>query len=426
MPPPPLATYHSASYAVRAQILSLLALLPNVSFPVWWGALVDERHYTLVSFGLLNTAQMIGSLVAAIILIFTIERMNRSLVTCVLMVAVAATFIGVMLIRDINVIIVLFGLKGAASGAALAIATLYIGYTANPDRQYAIGVTLATLAQSAIVLVLTRVYEWAGNNGVQLMHAGILLAGAAIVLTLPRCMPDVKEQQDFVEGKSHADTSAAPALIWIAAVPVILATICFNTYNVNVFNYSERVGAERGIAIDMIGTVLSVTMLSGALGSLAAVWMGKRFGRIVPVVIGALFGAASTVLLVHAGTGVIGYAIGLTIFSIVWSLVQPYISAQTMAIDYSGRVVVISGPLVGLGGIATSAAVTALSAWYDIQGVLWFATSAILLCPLAMYAAVMLLRPEIAQPILDWLRRARLVRDRSGPLGAPQTEDQPG
>lgn len=418
--PPPLAQYHSVSYAVRAQLLSVLAILPQISFPMWWAALVDERKYSLVSLGLLNTAQMAGQLVCAVALIFAIRKLDRRLTAAAALATMAAAYVSVMWVLDIHWIIPLFALSAAAAWAAIALASLYLGYTANPDRSFAMGVTLATLAQSAVVFIFPRLYSDLGNAGVQLLMAGLLLTGAGIAVTLPPCMPDVEEQARFVEGPDGSGEARKPGeLIWLAAVPIFFATICFEAYNQNVFAYSERVGEARGLDMRTIGNILSLAMLCGAAGSLLALAMGKRFGRLVPVIGGAALAAISSALLLNHFSGVQGYAIGLALFSIVWSLVQPYISAQSMAIDYSGRVIVAAGPVVRIGGVGTAAAVTWLSSLYATDGVLWFTLAAILLCPLFMGLSVVLLKPHVARAVhARWRRIVPAAPCRTDVVGA--------
>ena len=73
-------------------------------------------------------------------------------------------------------------------------------------------------------------------------------------------------------------------------------------------------------------------------------------------------------------------------FSIVWSLMLPYATALLLAVDPSGRALVLSVPVRGLLGAGIAALVTWLSARFGLDAVA--AVSAALLA---------------ATPVLSWL-----------------------
>jgi len=54
---------------------------------------------------------------------------------------------------------------------AWTVGSIYIGFTRNPERQYAILVALQTVAQSAFSFFLPQIFPVIGNAGIQLIYA---------------------------------------------------------------------------------------------------------------------------------------------------------------------------------------------------------------------------------------------------------------
>jgi hypothetical protein len=91
----------------------------------------------------------------------------------------------------------------------------------------------------------------------------------------------------------------------------------------------------------------------------------------------------------------VGFASAIVLFSIIYNFVQPYISAQMMAIDPSGRISIASGLSVAVGGVTFAALATWLSVTHGVSGVLWIALAEILICPLFVGLSALLARPEV-------------------------------
>lgn len=375
--------------ALRLQVFLLLCQVPTIALPVWWGAFAAARGYTLVDYGVLVTAGMVGPSLASLVIAAAIERLDRRLVIAGAMLVCAATFAGYALVTDPFAIAVLWGITMAAQSAgAYFFAQSYFGALPDMDRQLGIHITVSMLLQAALLAAIPPLSAGIGLGGVQVALGLGALAAAAVALTLPGG-----------PAASAATEDQAPRVRWFAP-PVLLAIATFTafySYITEFYNYSERFGNALGLSATAVGAVLGATTLVGVLGSLLATVLGNRAGRVLPLTLGALLGLTAALLVTVESLGAHGYWIAMSLFSIVWSLMQPYATALLLAVDPTGRALMLSVPARGLLGAGISAAVTAASVRYGLVAVVWASVGLIALAPpLAWFATRAAREPRAA------------------------------
>lgn len=395
--------YASLSFVIRAQLLAFVAYVPYYGYPVWWGLLIKERHYNLLNFGLVQTAKVVGLTVSSIILLLFIKRVNRSLLSCLAALMLASFYLGVLVFKDIEVLIGLYVLQGAAANLAWTLGSIYIGFTPHPERQFAVQVGLQTVAQSAASLFLPRLFPLIGNGGIQIVYAIALASTVLLLIGLPARLPDKKGEQ-AAAGVSVAEEPSGIS-IWWAGIPIVLATILYYNYLLNVYNYSERVGAMQGLDLDTVGVVLAFAIPLGIVGSAFGAVTGNRFGRVVPIAIGGVMGGLAVLCLQTPGVGVLGFAAGIALFGLMWSLVKPYIFAQTIAIDRGGRVMIVGGFLIAVGGIGMASATTAITTIWGLRAMLWFSGVGIILVPVMAALSALFMHRSVVERITRHFRR---------------------
>jgi len=93
----------------------------------------------------------------------------------------------------------------------------------------------------------------------------------------------------------------------------------------------------------------------------------------------------------------------------MWTLIKPYIFAQTIAIDRDGRVMIAGGIAVTIGGIATASATTAITAFYGLPAMLWFSGVGILLCPLLAGPSALFMRAQVVDRLVSPFRQEAAI-----------------
>ena len=110
----------------------------------------------------------------------------------------------------------------------------------------------------------------------------------------------------------------------------------------------ERIGVDGGLDGLAIGTVLSLTVITGISGALSAAIIADRFGKVRP----HLLGAAGTVLamyLLSGRPGLTEYAVAISLFTLSWNFWLAYLLGTVATADFTGRYVVLTTAALGLG-----------------------------------------------------------------------------
>ncbi|MBV9280153.1 MAG: MFS transporter [Chloroflexi bacterium] len=355
------ADFGGRGYLLRCQALLFLAGMPILALPMWWGALAASRGYSLVSFGIVQTAAAAGATACGLLLTFLIARINRKWATvfcCALMIAAELTIIAV---REVHAVAALRAVFAFGNAGVTGLGWAYLGLTRSPSKSFGWYITFQTIAQATGLFLVPHIADLGGVVAVQSVNATFVAAALIAALGLPSWAPPSSE-----EASGKAGSSSIP---WAPAAAALAAWVLFYLFTNETFSYSERFGTLREIAPARIGLILSITTLLGLPASLAVAAIGERFGIVRPLLLGALLGMVSSGLLLATSTGETGFFLGLAVFSAVWSLNQPYLMAIFAKLDQQGRILVVSQPAQGMAGTALSAGITVLTAYYGLTAV---------------------------------------------------------
>jgi MFS transporter, DHA1 family, inner membrane transport protein len=376
-------------YVLSVQVLLLFGAIPGLTGPVWWGALVKERGYDIVALGTMQTANAITGFVVGTLLAVTLQRLDRRLVMVSAALVMLLAEVATAFTTSLPAFFAVRAAHSAAMGVVSILAIVYLGYTASPTKAYAWYTTLQTLMQSAALFAIPVLAKTFGFNGVQWTLAGTAAVMALLCLRMPRRAPIAWNAGTVAAAPGIAAGKALP-IAWIPAIPAIFSWFAFNFYITDFFAYSERFGNARGIDAETIGLVLAVTTAVGLPASLFVSWLGERMGLFWPVVVGALFGLGSAVLLLLPQFGLPGYWVAMGVFSLVWSFVYPFLLSLFMKIDPLGRLTVATQPIRMALNVGMAAVTTGATAWWGLPAVAWLAGAGIVLCPLAVWLALRL------------------------------------
>lgn len=166
-----------------------------------------------------------------------------------------------------------------------------------------------------------------------------------------------------------------------------------------VWGYLEGVARAAGLTLGQTGRALSAGLVISLAGSAAAALIGVRFGRVLPLIVTALFQIAALLLLTRLGHDADPAAAFFwtnTVFQIFWSYVIPYFIIIYNDVDASGRFVAFYGTASHL-MLAVGPYVGALlieNGGY--APLLWFGIVATTLCYVSFVAAARLSKGQQA------------------------------
>jgi len=382
------AAFGGLAYVLRVQAMIIVGTLSALTMPVWWAAVSHVRGWDIVAFGTMNTANAAMGFVVGTWLTIYLKRLDRRQVLVACGLIMMAVELATSVVTQLPLFFALRALNAAAVGTVTVLGMVYLGFTPNPAKSYGWYSTFQALTQAVGLFVVPQLAARLGFNGLQWTLAG----GGALVALLAARLPRYAPSAAPAAGSDAAATPApaVPPIPWAAAVPAVLCTIAFSFYTTDFFGYSERFGNARGIDAQTIGTILAVTTAVGVPASLFVSWLGDRLGLLLPISAASVAGAAAALLLLFPQFGLAGYWVAMSVFSIVWSFMLPYLLALTARVDPVGRLLVATQPLRAAVSAGLAGVVTMATAWAGLAAVAWMAAAAVLLCPLLALLALKL------------------------------------
>lgn len=325
----------------------------------------DSVGMTTQQSGWLYSIQSAGALVGAVVMGQVADRIGRrnALVivmigygTCLIAGAYVDTFVHLAIERSV---------MGFFMGSMYPIAVgIYSGLFASDQRGLVAGFIMGTYNVAVAALSVGAGYLIAaGLEWRTLLYAGIVPIFAALLA--PLIVPDDRKLVPWgVDPDAPVVAKSTLPIAELFARPVWRQTmlLCCMT-GLNFFAYQAFTGwattylkDERGVAPEVIGTVLGFQFIASAIGGFAWGWISDRIGRrlaalgflaaagLIPVY---LFAPLSPVLFI-----VVGFAYGFMLScSTVWGpwlseLYPPHLRSTAASIFNWGRIISIFAPII--------------------------------------------------------------------------------
>ena len=239
-------------------------------------------------------------------------------------------------------------LTGSGSGLAISGANAAVAAREDAERIFALIWTMGGGITASLAAGLDSVVK-GGNYP---MGFGVLLvlclAGLPFMIWVPP-----QPSFDHSENKASDDSvGEAPEETGPIFGPMaILALLGMFTYSVAeqaLWNFGYYIPVEAGVPEDVVGDILGVTVLMGLIGGAFAVWLGTRWGRVAPIVVGSLCSVAGRWIFISSATTEWVFVGGL-LWGLGFYFVSPYQIGLVAALDRHGRVAVAAGGAMNFG-----------------------------------------------------------------------------
>lgn len=230
------------------------------------------------------------------------------------------------------------------------------------------------LFSTAGLWCLPPLLERFGLNGAYFLIAALALLVGFVAATLP-------------EGRV-ARVDAPPVVTretWLLASVVLVSILLFYTEQNAVYAYLERFGSAAGLTPQYIGFSLGIASLTGFAGAALIAWIGTRFGRVVPLLIGTALQLGCLALLagqLNAAT----YLGGMAALTLAWNAQNPLQLGILAGVDPSGKALAVSATVTGIGLAIGPAAAALVMGGGGYGAILWLA-GALALVSLALMLA---------------------------------------
>jgi hypothetical protein len=167
---------------------------------------------------------------------------------------------------------------------------------------------------------------------------------AATPLLLVHWIPDRGRTGDGEAKDAGVSGAGVGVLLGLAGVFV------FYVACVGVWSFLELIGNAAAVADDDVVLAITLALLVGGLGALAAAVLGQRIPQRVAIGIGAI-GLVIAFLGLHAGEGYAGYLISTIGMNAAWNFSVSYQMGLVAVLDTTGRFTVLVTAVQGLGGV---------------------------------------------------------------------------
>lgn len=122
---------------------------------------------------------------------------------------------------------------------------------------------------------------------------------------------------------------------WLA-LPIMLSLFVLETGQGAVWAFITPVAEDAGLCAEALGNTLSVTTVLGLSGAALAMWLGTRYGRMLPLIVGIALNVGASLGLLLVREPVFFVAFNL-LWVIAFLFVTPYILGALAALDDLGR-----------------------------------------------------------------------------------------
>ncbi len=330
------------SVLAAAYVSAIGALLFNAQ-PVLVGALSFAHGFTEAELGFVMSSGLLAAFCVVVAAFFWVPRVSVRAAVRLGAGAVLAGTAGLGVSPGFVGVVVGFVLIGAGMAAVYAPALTCLGATRDPARSFGIAISAQVLVASATLLAVPALlFPGAGMLPVAALLGAAALPAFAAVRYLPaRAGGDRRAE---ATRSRTADPSTSP----LAALGLVAMAVYFVGLN-GTWVFLERIGADAGIPPASVAAALAGSVFCGALGALAASWLGGRVAITAALAVCALLFAAFVGMMISQ-PGLIGFVVALVLFNVAWNFSLPYQMSSIAMADHSGRILVLIPAAQTIGG----------------------------------------------------------------------------
>ncbi len=299
--------------------------------PAIVSGLRDALGYSNVQAGYVASANVYGAALGALAAVFIVRRFPWKRVQAVALSALIAFDVVSMAVTSLPVLIALRSLHGLCGGVSIGIALAVMARTRVPQRAYGAQFTLQVLLGGVGLLWLP---ELAARLGSWVLFLSLAAISAITLALLPLLA-------DYALGRA-ALTAARAVVPRRPLAATLVAIFLFQAANMALFAFIIPLGRHYSLSTAFVSDTLAAADWIAALGSLLAMWVGVRFGRLRPLMTALLLTIPATAAFLRSDVAAVFVAANI-VTGIAWSFVIPWLFSMCAALDPSGRSATLGG-----------------------------------------------------------------------------------
>lgn len=213
--------------------------------------------------------------------------------------------------------------------------TSWFGRHEHAERGFGMSVMLQFLLAALLFAVIPSLEPWFGDASV---YVALLALGAVAVILHPLFNLNGGALPLTPDANAKADSrKQTPITISILAV---LAFALFELAVVGLWSYMLRYAELSGLPAAAASRILAFSSLCGIPGTFLVLLLGRRYGRLWPLLISLAVYVLPTIAFVLMRASSIVLITGLVLQNIAWAFAAPYFQAVQASLDRTGRLAV--------------------------------------------------------------------------------------
>jgi len=307
--------------------------------PVLLGALYTEGHVSGDELALVATAEMIAIAIGSAIVAMLLSARNMRWKSAVLLLLLALANVWTAYAAGANALMAARALAGLAEGGLVAVATELIARSRRAERIGGFFVTMQTLAQCALALLLALyVIPAAGSAGGFLILAVVCVLSLIVAFVVPADYADLPKDENLTN------------VLTIPSITALLCVFCYFMFFGSVWAFLEPLGAQFGIDGRTVGLIVSASLAAQVSGAMMATAFEARIDyRLAVAAIGVVALVCSLVL--ASGPDLITFWMAALAMGFILLFIVPYQIRLAITADET-RTAVLLVPAAQLFGLA--------------------------------------------------------------------------
>lgn len=342
--------------------------------PVVLGALATTQGYREDQLGAVATAYSAGIFLSTLSASFLLHRINWRLTAAAGALLSAVGFTLFLADPSSPMIFVSMLIASVGLGATYSVVMAVLGGTESPARRFAIlfflQVVLGVLANTLLTNHLDA-EQIISVTSYSMVAIGVASSIASLWLPLSRAPPEPAIAQGQV-----SQPLSLPVILALLSILLVF------TGDAGIWVFLERIGSGSGSS-QLGGSLVSVNLMAGAVGSLSAAVLNERLGYLTPMVMAILLSVLSALMF-----GLMADAVPLLVASFIngwaWNFGAAYRMGLVSKLYRGGRQVALIPTMQTLGNTCGPIMVGWIVVTYSYQAAYW-TVSLLWVAALAVY-----------------------------------------
>ena len=311
----------------------ITAWLSGNLMPLTMGVLMDGFKFSLEHAAVLLSVEMAGAAALSLLISPFVGKMDlRKLAFIGGLVVISGQSMTAMATGYVPVGISRF-ITGAGVGILTAVLFAAIARTKEPERLMGLAEAVFVLTSAFLLVLLPYVISGFGPRSYFWGLAAFVLCTFWVFTWLPQSSADEEEK----------DKESPSVSVRVVCLVACSSAALFSGQTL-IWSFSERIGVTLGLSMEQIGWILGGTGISGLIGAAFPTLLGRKYGRILPLVFSLLGIGASFIGTTYAGEPVL-YAVSLLGYGFFFGFNMPYAIGIIAAVDPQGRMSALFGAL---------------------------------------------------------------------------------